>query len=545
MNSDPWKGSSIPNYPKVLILGESHYDGDNFGEKVSFPTSGVVKSYFESRHSWSLFFDRIVESFGYDKDNARMFFEKVFFGNYIDVLCGVGDKNAEYYADLYRDRYNTEWFDYINQNDIDIVVCFSKLAYNHFPSLNNSSSYESIGKENVGENNGKTNYVEYCTYSPNIEHNHCSTKLKKPLKLYGICHPSARGGFNPDQIYKFTSKQDDLSQLCYRPGENNQLQVPEPLLVKADTLCKMFLNLRNDAVNTKELTDSFYQYIRAFCLMMAARCKRYSDLDYRNLLNYITKPSLSNISEEDYKTAIDDSKLNLYEDYLKSDHSIILTLKEYDLYYQSSSSSFEAFLRLLSMLAILFAEIDSKNQPVVNNYIPQLLKSIRDLSSNWEETAKKSPVQQQDNFSPPKHNKTYLKTREVDFQFFVRIIVPLMAAIVCCVYALVASQYIFYGIAIIPIIIFFMGVKANERRCPICRAWNSLFVSGQELIKQDKVKVRRPLGSAYFRTSGKATFGIRQTFVSADENTYKAKIKCRICGYETKTVRTVIDDKIR
>lgn len=216
MNSEPWKGNNVPTYPRVLILGESHYDDDNFGEKVSFPTSGVVKSYFESRHKWSRFFDKMAASFGYDRDNARQFYEKVFFGNYVDVVCGIKDCNAKYYAKLNRDTYNSEWFEFINQNQIDVVVCFSKLVYNHFPGLNNSSQYEDIGRETVGDIGGKANNVEFCTYAPGIEHRHCEVKLIKPLKLYGIRHPSASGGYDTEQIYRFVSKQEDLGQLCSR-----------------------------------------------------------------------------------------------------------------------------------------------------------------------------------------------------------------------------------------------------------------------------------------------------------------------------------------
>ena len=219
MNSELWKGNNIPTFPKVLILGESHYDDNNIGEKVSFSTSGVVKYYLESRdkrEKWFQFFDKIASSFGYDKNNSKLFFEKVFFGNYIDVVCGVGDNNASHYADLYRDTYNTEWFDYINRNEIDTFVCFSKLAYHHFPNLNNTSPYERSNREKVGIIGGRSNIVEYCTYSPDTEHPHCSVKLLKPLKVYGIRHPSSPGGFSTDQIYQFVSKQDDLSQICYQ-----------------------------------------------------------------------------------------------------------------------------------------------------------------------------------------------------------------------------------------------------------------------------------------------------------------------------------------
>ena len=544
MNSSPWRGNDIPTNPRVLILGESHYDDNNFGEKVSFPTSGVVERYFEARHKWSQFFDKMAASFGYEKENAREFFEKVYFGNYIDVVCGIGDKNAKRYADLNRDTYNSEWFEFINQNGIDIVVCFSKLVYNHFPSLNESTPFETEGKDYVGDVGGKANYVEYCSYAAETEHRHCSVKLAKTLRVYGICHPSAKGGYDSEQIYGFVSKQEDLGEICFQREENYAVQVSESLLAKAESLCKMFLNERNDVINTQELTESFYQYIRAFCLLTVTHCKHYSGIDYRDLINRITAPTLGQISEEDYRIAIDDSKINLYETYLKSDHSIIRALQDFDKKY--SSSSFEAFLRLLSMLAIVFVEIDSKNQSVINNDVPQLIKARRGTVAAAEKMVSRRPSAKQPKESAPQeYNRAYLKTREVDFQCFVRVVIPMIVTIVCCLYAFGSGYYFFLGIAVIPFVLFISGLNAHVKRCPTCRAWNSMYIAGQELINEDKVRVRRPLGSAYFRTSGRATFGVRQTFVSAEEKTYYATIKCRICGYETKTMRRVIDDKIR
>lgn len=551
MNSDLWKGSNLPISPRVLILGESHYDDDNFGEKVSFSTSGVVKNYFESRYKWSRFFDKMAASFGYDRDNARQFFEKVFFGNYIDVVCGIGDSNAKHYADLNRDTYNSEWFDFINQNEIDVVVCFSKLAYNHFPSLNTAEGYEIIGKEYVGDIGSKPNYVEYCTYAPGIEHKHSSVKLVKPLKLYGISHPSARGGYDCEQIYKYISKQEDLGQICFADINRSKEQVPESFLIKASTICTMFLKERSDIVNTQELRVSFYQYVRAFCLMLATLCKHYSNIDYRSLINHITMSSLGEISDDDYCMAIDDRKLKVYETYLMANHGIIHALRRYDMEYSSSSSSMEAFLRMLSMLAIVFVEIDKNNYSVVNNDVPELIKNVRDrmLVAQVDQPSRglvqKEQTQAKVKTANLQNNRKHMKTSEVDALYFVRVIIPLLATISLGLFAFSERQLWACFVGIIPLCFLISGIKENGRRCPSCRAWHSFYVSRQEFVKQDKVKVRRPLGVAYFRTSGRATFGVRQTFVSAEEKIYNTTIKCSVCGYEFKELRSVIDDKIR
>lgn len=546
MNSDPWRGSNIPTYPRVLILGESHYD-DNKGEKVSYPTSGVVRTYFESRHRWSQFFDKIAASFGYDRDKARQFYEKVYFGNYIDVVCSVGDDSASHYADLNRDTYNAEWFDFINRNEIDVVVCFSKMVFSHFPSLNEMGKNENSGREYVGDIGGRSNYVEYRMYAPYTEHEHCSIELTKPLKVYGIRHPSGQGGYAPNQICKYVTKQEDLRQICFDNTKRDMVRMPEIFLVKANTICTMFLNEHNDVINSKELTDSYYQYVRAFCLMVVLHCKHYSNVDYMNLVNHITMPALDSITDEDYCIAIDDSKLSIYETYLLSDHGIIYALQKYDKCHEASSM--EAFLRMLSMLSVIFVEIDKNNCSIVNNDVPELLKNIRNKAlanrRNLTTDAQNRAPSIKKNDETANVQKNNIKINEVDAFFFVRIIIPVLAIVFLGVVAFKEDQLWAFFATIIPVCFLISGIKENGKRCPQCRAWHSMYISQQKLIKQEKVKVRRPLQSVYFRTSGRATFGVRQTFVSADEYTYNTTVRCRVCGYESEGFRTVIDDKIR
>ena len=36
MNYGVWQGNSLLSFPRVLILGESHYDEENYGEAYLF-----------------------------------------------------------------------------------------------------------------------------------------------------------------------------------------------------------------------------------------------------------------------------------------------------------------------------------------------------------------------------------------------------------------------------------------------------------------------------------------------------------------------------
>ncbi len=416
MNMEPWIGSNLCSNPRILVLGESHYDDSNIGEKVSFPTAGVVRHYFEVREKWSQFFDKMAASFGYDKEHAREFYDQICFGNYVDVVCGIGDSNAKHYAQLNRESYNDDWFGFVNSYEIDVIICFSKLVYNHLPGLNEAYPEEKSDKRNIGQIGGKGNYIEFCNYLPNIDHPNCNVRLNKPLFVYGIRHPSSQGGYNSEQVYQFMREQSGVSKLCY----HNQSVV-----------------LANTAAKPVELKIA-------------------------------STPSPP----------------------------------------------------------VPFQQSSSPTHPVV-------VKSVATETTH------------------PKYdtngnvNRSYPKTPLVDGQYILRLMLPLLVTIAMCYYGIEKKAYLVLVIAIIPIIIMLRGIKALSNRCPNCRAWDSWYISDQKLLNKDRVKVRRPLGSAYFRSTGRTTVGIRQTFVSAEEKTYESVIKCRICGYETKTIRSVVDDKIR
>ena len=49
MNKGVWEGNNLIINPKILILGESHYEDENYGKEVSFSTSSVLNYYFDHR----------------------------------------------------------------------------------------------------------------------------------------------------------------------------------------------------------------------------------------------------------------------------------------------------------------------------------------------------------------------------------------------------------------------------------------------------------------------------------------------------------------
>ena len=97
-----WIGKKA-NENGILILGESHY-----GETET--TRGAIEFYLSenrkgNRAEWMRFFDRISKSFGYSEINEN-FWDKVFYGNYVEVTCGVGDNRADEAISENRRDYN-------------------------------------------------------------------------------------------------------------------------------------------------------------------------------------------------------------------------------------------------------------------------------------------------------------------------------------------------------------------------------------------------------------------------------------------------------
>ena len=134
---------------------------------------------------------------------------------------------------------------------------------------------------------------------------------------------------------------------------------------------------------------------------------------------------------------------------------------------------------------------------------------------------------------------------EMDQTYWGKVLIPLFGGVGLLILGIIFHSILMIIIGIIGIIAFFFGLNANSKRCPKCRTWEPRVTVRSEKVGQRKVKVRRGLGSMYFRTSGNNTYGVRQVFVNADEYTYNEVYRCPYCGYETKGTRTAIDDGIR
>jgi hypothetical protein len=92
-----------------------------------------------------------------------------------DFEGGIKDGKAKSYLKETekRRRMNDALFQFINENEIDIVVCFGRLVMDHLPSLNPQYKKEEDGgklKDGKIFVGGKRDYIGKCTYLPDIEH---------------------------------------------------------------------------------------------------------------------------------------------------------------------------------------------------------------------------------------------------------------------------------------------------------------------------------------------------------------------------------------
>ena len=222
-----WEGKRIFEGNKTLILGESHYGDENqsdesIGKPVPYDTSGVVQYYIDCKQPgvtcdrWTRFFDKIANCFGYPKGEEAHFFDKVWFGNYVPVLCGKsGDESAKVFMKENRSQYNGELFEFINKKGIDTVFCFSKETFWNLPKAS-EQEWKSYVEYELGQIGKGRNTMLYFQYLPGA-HECCNVDLKKPLVVYGIRHPSAMCGFRADVVYKELSKRQELKDLFYTP----------------------------------------------------------------------------------------------------------------------------------------------------------------------------------------------------------------------------------------------------------------------------------------------------------------------------------------
>ena len=99
MHKGVFKGEKAKDQPvKILILGESHHINTDSkvttdkiaGVPASYTTASVIHEHLEKRKIHG-FFTKIAKTFGIPETEEENFWQGVYFGNYIDVLCGIGN----------------------------------------------------------------------------------------------------------------------------------------------------------------------------------------------------------------------------------------------------------------------------------------------------------------------------------------------------------------------------------------------------------------------------------------------------------------------
>lgn len=214
MYTGVFEGKNTKNQQKrILILGESHHYETESTQKV---VDGYLDKCRREGHAEKCheFFDQIVRAFGKDPETEReVFWSSVWFGNYIDELCGVGDSTAVNLLENKNNRkkYNDALFDFVAEKEICVIFCFSRRVYNHLPSLaKRSDEREERINDKIylltKDGKQKTDYISYCKYLPGLSHDHTTKELKDTLEVYGMLHPSGRYGFNPENYAPTLSK---------------------------------------------------------------------------------------------------------------------------------------------------------------------------------------------------------------------------------------------------------------------------------------------------------------------------------------------------
>lgn len=187
---------------RTLILGESHHvstDSSVTTDKIagvpaSYTTASVIQEHLDKSKTHD-FLTKIAKTFGSEEENV--FWQSVFFGNYIDVLCGIGNsvaKNQIKDKDN-RIKYNDQLFQFVNQHKIEKIFCFSILAYKSLPSL---SDDEESTRETIGMRGNRRVFLRHCQYKAGLQHEGTSVILHQPLHVYGISHPQSKGGYSPE-----------------------------------------------------------------------------------------------------------------------------------------------------------------------------------------------------------------------------------------------------------------------------------------------------------------------------------------------------------
>ena len=200
MHQGVFKGNNLVENCNILILGESHHHTEK--NDINYTTEKVVKDYFCNPNDRDYkFFDKIAACFGYLEKDRETFWNKVYFGNYVDESdCGIKTDRAKKLIEQNNQMYNKKLFEFVNQNEIDIIFCFSRLVYKQFPLRHKSVYFE------VPKTGKKSDWINRVVYKPGIRLVG-DTVLKKNLTVYGFRHPSARCGFCSEHYKNYLQKE--------------------------------------------------------------------------------------------------------------------------------------------------------------------------------------------------------------------------------------------------------------------------------------------------------------------------------------------------
>ncbi len=323
-------------------------------------------------------------------------------------------------------------------------------------------------------------------------------------------------------------------------------------------------------VKDRDTLVSWSNYTRIFCLALIAHVDP-GKKEHRAFVNNLILSGLPELSSSEYQDIFQQNRIEDFDNDLYGSHLVTQKLIDYDA--EQGTAYFQKFISRYCTIAEIFsdqsASLRSRVEDFVSDYKECAKTYISSGGGSWGKssvrTISRKPISNANSTSnqifestgnkPEKVSGSVVDNRtfsahgkmhpHVDGQFWLRIIIPFVAGCVLVILGITFKSIGFFVGAVVAFVIFGFGVKANTRRCPRCKAWNSLVTVKSEQVGQKKVKVRRNLNSTYYRTSGNATFGSRQVFVNADEYTYKEQYRCSNCGYEMMGTRSKIDDGIR
>lgn len=215
MHQGVFKGSKATENHGVLILGESHHHTQS--ADPTYTTNKVVKNYFSRPNDPAYrFFDKIAACFGYSPGGREIFWNKVWFGNYVDESdCGIRTSRAINLIEKNSKKYNQELFEFVNQNGVDLIFCFSRLVYYHLPERTSFEDYSiSFAVPGTG---GKRDWVDKFMYKPGARANG-DMALDKQLIVYGFRHPSSRCGFCPEHYKEYLQNEIQRNSIFNSSG---------------------------------------------------------------------------------------------------------------------------------------------------------------------------------------------------------------------------------------------------------------------------------------------------------------------------------------